>query len=98
MSNIYVQYEASTSGAHNVVRVFAKVPRAKSEACRRVRNDKTSSDTDIARNLSEGPALSSFPQLHGLGPINYPDALPAKLQEREPAFEENGMTFWTIKG
>jgi hypothetical protein len=100
ISDIYVQYEASEpfkGGAPKVLRVFAKVPRAKIEAYRRVRNDQTSSDTDIARNLSEGPALSSFPQPHWLGPINYPNALPAELHEPEPAFEENGMTFWTLK-
>jgi hypothetical protein len=55
------------------------------------------SDTDIARNLSEGPAVSSFPQPHWLGPISYPNALPAELHEPEHAFEENGMTFWTLK-
>lgn len=97
MSDTYVQYEASNSGAHNVLRVFAKVPRAKIEAYRRVHNDKTSSDNDIAWNLSQLAAESSFPQPHWLGPINYPDALPAELHECEPAFEENGMTFWTLK-
>jgi hypothetical protein len=32
MSNIYVEYVASTSGAYNLLRVFAKVPRAKINA------------------------------------------------------------------
>jgi hypothetical protein len=97
MSNIYVQYVASTSGVHNQLRVFAKVPRAKIEAYRRVHNDQTSTDNDIARNLSEGLALSSFSQPYWLSSVNYPNALPKELHEPEPAFEENGMTFWKIK-
>src|SRR5208337_4727760 len=51
--------------------------------------------TTILRG-SQLAAESSFPQPHWLGPINYPDALPAELHECEPAFEENGMTFWTL--
>src|SRR5271165_3398529 len=37
----------------NVIRIFAKVPRAKIEAYRKAQNDHASSDTDIAYNLSE---------------------------------------------
>jgi hypothetical protein len=61
MSDVYVEYRvSSTTGSPNVIRVFAKVPRAKIEAYRQAQNDQASSDTDIAYNLSELPALSSI--------------------------------------
>jgi hypothetical protein len=98
MSDIYVEYEvSSTSGSPNVIRVFAKVSRTTIEAYRRAQNDYASSDTDIAYNLSELPALSRFPHLHWRSSVSYPDALPAELQECEPAFEESGMRFWRMK-
>lgn len=98
MSDIYVEYRvSSTTGSPNVIRVFAKVPRAKIEAYRQAQNDHTSSDTDIAYNLSELPALSRFPYPHWRSSVSYPDALPAELQECEPAFEEYGMRFWRMK-
>jgi hypothetical protein len=60
-------------------------------------NDHASSDTDIAYNLSELPALSRFPHPHWRSSVSYPNALPAELEECEPAFEENGMRFWRMK-
>jgi len=98
MSDVYVEYKvSSTTGSPNVIRVFAKVPRAKIEAYRQAQNDHASSDTDIAYNLSELPALSRFPHPHWRSSVSYPDALPAELQECEPAFEEYGMRFWRMK-
>jgi len=98
MPDVYVEYEvSSTTRESNAIRIFAKVPRAKIEAYRRVHNDQASSDNDIAHNLSELPALSVCPQPHWLGSVNYPNALPAELHEFEPAFEEYGMMFWAKK-
>jgi hypothetical protein len=98
MSDIYVEYQvSSTTGSPNVIRVFAKVPRAKIEAYRQAQNDRASSDTDIAYSLSELPALSRFPHPHWRSSVSYPDALPAELQECEPDFEEYGMRFWRMK-
>src|SRR3974377_362700 len=82
MSDVYVEYKvSSTTGSPNAIRVFAKVPRAKIEAYRQAQNDHASSDTDIAYNQSELPALSRFPQPHWRSSVSYPDALPAELQE-----------------
>jgi hypothetical protein len=98
MSDIYVEYEVSSiADTSNVVRVFTKVPRAKIETYRRAQNDHVSSDTDIAYNLSELPALAGFPHSHWRSSVSYPNALPAELQESEPAFEENGMRFWRMR-
>jgi hypothetical protein len=98
MSDIYVEYVVlSTTGSPTVIRIFAKVPRGKIEAYRQAQNDHASSDTDIAYNLSELPALSRFPHPHWRSSVSYRDALPAELQECEPAFEEYGMRFWRMK-
>jgi hypothetical protein len=98
MSDVYVEYKvSSTTGSPNAIRVFAKVPRAKIEAYRQAQNDQASSDTDIAYNLSELPALSRFPHPHWRSSVSYPDALPAELQECEPSFEEYGMRFWRMR-
>jgi hypothetical protein len=93
MSDIYVQYEYKDAVSGAVQRIIVMVPRAKIEAYRGVKK-RPCSDADIARELSEQPALSSFPEGPWLSPVTYSDALPAELQERAPAFEENGMTFW----
>jgi hypothetical protein len=98
MSDIYVEYAvSSTTSNPNVIRIFAKVPRAKIEAHRRAQKDHASNDTDIAYNLSELPALSKFPHPHRVSSVNYPDTLPAELQECEASFEEYGMKFWRMK-
>ena len=98
MSDIYVEYEvSSTTGSPNLIRVLARVPRAKIEAYRQAQNDHASRDTDIAYNLSELPALSRFPHPQWRSSVSYPDALPAELQECEPDFEEYGMRFWRMK-
>ena len=98
MSDIYVEYVVlSTTGSPTVIRIFAKVPRRKIEAYRQAQNDHASSDTDIAYNLSELPALSRFPHPHWRSSVSYPGTLPAELQEFEPAFEEIGMSFWRMK-
>jgi hypothetical protein len=51
--------------------------------------DHASSDTDIGFDLSELPALSRFPHPHWRSSVSYPNALPAELEEGEPAFEHS---------
>src|SRR5215469_8039799 len=61
MSDIYVEYEvSSTTCSACVIRIFAKVPRAKIEAYRQAQNDPYLYRHRYAHNLSELPALSSL--------------------------------------
>ena len=98
MSDIYVQYEYKDAVSGSVQHIFAKVPSAKIHEYRQANDDQTKSEEDIAKILSDGPAAKRLGQLRGYWiNVSCSDALPAKIQERAPAFEENGMTFWTIK-
>ena len=98
MSDIYVEYQATASGAHSVWRITVKVPRTKIDQYRQANSDQSSSDNDIARKMSEESATRTlyFAQLgiYGLG-ASYPDALPSTLEGRAPALEVDGMAFWS---
>jgi hypothetical protein len=98
MPDVYVQYEGSRPlRTPTCVRIYARVPRSKIEAYRRLHNDRVSSDNEIARKLSEVPSTFGFRQSRWEGDVKYLDDLPPGLHKHEPTFEENGIGFWAIE-
>jgi hypothetical protein len=98
-SDIYVRYEACGIEEHKLLRLFARVPRAKIREFEQASDDPSFSDEDIAKILATRPAENHLCQLRaswtGISCLETP---PIELQEREPDFKEtDGVELWAIK-
>jgi len=98
-SDIYVRYEACEIVGRKLLRVFARVPRAKIREFQQACDDPTFSDEDIAEILATRPAENRLCQLHAYCTgVSSLEIRPVELQEREPDFREaDGLELWAIK-